>query len=585
MAEERTQRRLAAILAADVVGYSRLMEADETGTLATLKARRKELLEPLIARHQGRLFKVTGDGVLVDFASAVNAVQCAVELQEKFGAANADISEARHIVLRIGVNLGDVMVEGTDLYGDGVNIAVRLEAIAEPGGIIVSGTAYDHLKNKLKVGFDDLGAQTLKNIAEPVRAYRVAGTPAVAASAPKPISDRPSIAVLPFQNLSDDAAQEYFADGMVEDIITALSRFRNLFVIARNSSFIYKGRPAGVKQVGRELGVRYVLEGSVRRAGDRLRIAGQLIDASTGANLWADRFDGALAEVFELQDQVAASVVGAIMPRVEEAEIERARHKPTDNLDAYDYYLRGLSIANRITREANDEALRLFSKSIELDPDFVVAHARAAFCYVYRKVNGWMIDRTLEVAEASRLARRAIDLGRDDAVALSYGGFVIGYVVGDLDDASAFVERALVLNSNLAAAWGFSGWIKACLGDPDTAIKHAALAMRLSPLDPRTFAWQYYTALAHFCAGRYDEAAVWAERALRDQPNIAPPMRIAAASHAQAGRLAEARRIMERLCQLDPTLRLSNVGDLLAFRRREDHTKYVDGLRKAGLPE
>jgi tetratricopeptide (TPR) repeat protein len=316
--------------------------------------------------------------------------------------------------------------------------------------------------------------------------------------------------------------------------------------------------------------VRYVLEGSMRRAGDRLRIAGQLIDAATGATLWADRFDGALAEIFELQDQVAASVVGAIIPRVEEAEIERARRKPTDNLDAYDYYLRGLSIANRITREANDEALRLFSKSIDRDPDFALAHARAAFCYVYRKVNGWMIDQALEVTEAGRLARRAIDLGRDDAVALSYGGFVLGYVVGDLDDAASFVERALILNSNLAAAWGFSGWIKACLGEPDTSIKHTALAMRLSPLDPRMFAWQYYTALAHFCASRYDEAAGWAERALRDQPNVAPPMRIEAASHALAGRLAEAGRIMERLRQLDPALRLSKLGHLLVFRRRED---------------
>jgi tetratricopeptide (TPR) repeat protein len=366
-----------------------------------------------------------------------------------------------------------------------------------------------------------------------------------------------------------------------------LSRFRNLFVIARNSSFTYKGRATDVKQVGRELGVRYVLGGSVRRAGDHLRIAGQLVDASTGANLWADRFDGVLAEVFELQDQVAASVVGAIMPRVEEAEIERARSKPTDNLDAYDHYLRGLAVLNRITtRETINEALRLFNESIECDPDFALAHARAASCYVPRRTNHWMIDRTQEVAEASRLARRAVDLGRDDAVALSYSGFVLGYVVGDLDDGSAFVERALVLNSNLAAAWGFSGWMKACLGDPDSAIKHAALAMRLSPLDSRMFTWQYYTALAHLCTGRYDEAAAWAERALRDQPDMTPAMRTMAASHALAGRLAEAQQIMGRLRQLDPTLRISNLGELLPpFRRAEDRTRIVDGLRKAGLPK
>src|SRR5262249_19372787 len=307
---------------------------------------------------------------------------------------------------------------------------------------------------------------------------------------------------------------------------------------------------------------------------------------STGANIWADRFDGVLAEVFELQDQVAASVVGAIIPRVEEAEIERARRKPTDSLDAYDHYLRGLAIANRITREASDEALRLFAKSIERDPDFALAHARASFCYVYRKVNRWMIDRKQEVAEAGRLARRAVDIGRDDAVALSYGGFVLGSVVGDLDDGSAFVERALVLNLNLAAAWGFSGWMKLCFGEPDTAIKHAALAMRLSPLDPRIFAWQYYTSLAHLFVGRYDEAAGWAERAIRNEPNMSGAMRAGAASHALAGRLAEARQIMERLRQLDPALRVSNLGELLPpFRRAEDRARIVDGLRKSGLPE
>ena len=329
-----------------------------------------------------------------------------------------------------------------------------------------------------------------------------------------PLPDKPSIAVLPFQNMSGDPEQEYFADGMVEDIITALSRFRNLFVIARNSSFTYKGRAVDVKQVGRELGVRYVLEGSVRKAGDRLRITGQLIDASTGATLWADRFDGALAEIFDLQDQVTASVVGAIAPRVEEAEIERAKRKPTESLDAYDYYLRALAVVHRMTREANDEALRLFYKAIERDPEFALAYARAAHCYVFRKANGWMVDRAQEIAEAARLARRAVELGRDDAVALSYGGHTLGYVVGDLDDGAAFVDRALVLNSNLAAAWGLSGWMKICFGEPDTAIKHAALAMRLSPLDPRLFVWQFYTALAHLCAGRYDDAALWAERSV-----------------------------------------------------------------------
>jgi tetratricopeptide (TPR) repeat protein len=365
-----------------------------------------------------------------------------------------------------------------------------------------------------------------------------------------------------------------------------LSRFRGLFVIARNSSFTYRGRAVDVKQVGRELGVRYVLEGSVRRGGDRLRITGQLINASTGAHLWADRFDGRLAEVFDLQDQVAMSVVGAIARRLEEAEIERAKRKPTDDLDAYDYYLRGLAIANHMTREANDEALQLFDQAIRRDPDFALAHARAAYCYVHRKAGNWMVDRAVEVATAARLARRAIEIGRDDAVALSFGGHVLGYVVGDLDDGAAFVDRALVLNSNLATAWGSSGWMKICFGEPDVAIDHEARAMRLSPLDPRSFTWQFMTALAHYCAGRYPEAISWAESSLRDQPNFASAMRILAASLALEGRLAEALKATARLRTAYPALRASKLGDVMPpFRRPEDRAKYVEGLRQAGLPE
>src|SRR5262245_1220032 len=366
MAEERIQRRLAAILAADVVGYSRLVEQDEAGTLATLKARRKQILEPLVAKHQGRVFKVAGDGVLVEFASAVNAVQCAIDLQQEMAAANDGQREDRQIILRIGVNLGDVIVEGSDLCGDGVNIAARLEAVAEPGGILVSAPAFDFVRNKVKVGFGDLGAQTLKNITEPVRAYRVTGTPAVAVAAPKAVSDKPSIAVLPFANMSGDPEQEYFSDGIVEEIITALSRMRSLFVVARNSSFYYKGRPINVRQVGRELGVRYVLEGSVRKAANRLRISGQLIDAETGAHLWADRFDGDMEDIFDLQDQVTAKVVGAIAPKLDEAEIERIRSKPTENFDAYDHFLRGMAGLHRWSREGNDEALAHFYRALEL---------------------------------------------------------------------------------------------------------------------------------------------------------------------------------------------------------------------------
>lgn len=400
--------------------------------------------------------------------------------------------------------------------------------------------------------------------------------------------DRPSVAVLPFQNLSGGTEQEYFADGMVEDIIIALAHFRHLYVIARNSSFTYKGQAVDIKQVGRELDVRYVVEGSVRRMGDRLRIAGQLIDTSTGAHLWADRFDGTLADVFDLQDQIASSIVGAITPKLEEAEIERAKRKPTESLDAYDYYLRGLAAFDRTitNRSAIDDALRLFMKAIGRDPEFATAHARAARCYATRKSNGWMVDRSEETAEATRLARRAVELGWDDAVALSYSGYVLGYVGGDLDSSAACIDRALVLNPNLAAALGVSSWVKACLGEPDKAIEHAALAMRLSPLDPRLFAWQFNTGLAHFCAGRYDDAVAWARKSLRHQPNYPSAMRVVAAGHALAGRLAEAQEMVARVCEFDPALRLSNLADILPpFRRPDDRDRYIEALRKAGLPE
>jgi TolB-like protein len=587
MAEERAQRRLAAILAADVVGYGRLMEQDEAGTFARLRAHRIELFEPAINTHHGRIFKLMGDGLLAEFGSVVDAVECASAMQQGMAERNSGLDPDDRIDLRIGINLGDVIVEGEDRHGEGVNISARLQTLADPGGILVSGSAYDQVWKKITAGFDDLGAQNLKNIAEPVRVYRLTTATRTLASRPSlALPDKPSIAVLPFENMSGDPEQEYFASGVVEEIITALSRFRGLFVIARNSSFTYKGRTVDVKQVGRELGVRYVLEGSVRKAADRLRITGQLVDASSGANLWADHFDGALVDVFDLQDQVATSVVGAVAPRLAEAEIERTKRKPSENLDAYDHYLRGLAVADRMTKEANDNALQHFYAAVERDPDFVLACARAALCYSHRKANGWMVDRSQEVAEAARLARRAVEVGRDDAVALSYGGDALAYVVGDLDDGAAFVDRALGLNPNLAAAWGFSSWMKVCFGEPDAAIKHAARAMRLSPVDSSTYEWQSNTALAHFCAGRYDDAASWAEGALREQPNYAYALRVAAAGHALAGRLTEARKAMARLRQAHPELRLSTLADVMSpLRRPEDRAKWVDGLRKAGLPE
>src|SRR5262245_1202216 len=401
------------------------------------------------------------------------------------------------------------------------------------------------------------------------------------------LPDRPSIAVLPFQNISDDPGQDYFADGIVDDIITALCHIRWLFVIARNSSFTYKGRAVDVKQVGRELGVRYVLEGGVRKAAQRVRITAQLIDASTGAHLWADHFDGGIENIFDLQDQVAANVVGAVSPELEYAEIERAKRKPTESLDAYDYFLRGLASAHRVTRDATDEALTLFSRAIELDPDFAAPCGPAAFCYVVRKLNGWMTAPPQEVAEAARLARRAAKVGKNDAVALAFAGLALGYVVGDLEGAVALVDRALVLNANLATAWYASGTVRAFRGgEPDVAVEHLQRAMRLSPRDPFMFTMQGVTAFAHFFAGRYDEASSWAEKAFWERPDVGRTLRITAASHALAGRMEEAHKAIDRALELDPHMRVSNLGDRIGFfRRAEDRAKYVDALRKAGLPE
>ena len=586
MAEARAQRRLSAILAGDIAGYSRLMGADEEGTLATLKAHRGEFLDPTIAQHRGRIVKTTGDGILLEFPSAVDAVRCALDVQRGMAKRNAAAQRDQRIEFRIGVNVGDIIIEGDDIFGDGVNIAARLEGMAEPGGIAISDDTYRQVRDKLDVNFDDTGEQTLKNITRPVRVYRVRLEAAAKTLSPAPtLPDKPSIAVLPFQNMSGDPEQEYFADGVVEDIITALSRIRWLFVIARNSSFTYKGRAVDVKQVGRELGVRYVLEGSVRRAANRVRVTGQLIDVSTGAHLWGDRFEGALEDIFDLQDQVTASVIGAIAPQLEHAEIERAKRKPTDSLDAYDYFLRGMASYYGRTREAINEALPLFYKAIELDTNFASAYGMAAWCYAWRKINGWMTDRTQEIAETARLARRAAELGPDDAVALSRGAQALGYVVGDLDAATTFVDRALAINPNLAGAWYASGWVRVFLGESDVAIKHFAQAMRLSPLDPHSIGMQAGTAFAHFMAGRFDEASLWAGKAMWEHTNYLTTLVIAAASNALAGRPAEAQKALVRLRELDPTLRVSNVKDWGAFQRPEDLAKLEEGLRKAGLPE
>jgi TolB-like protein/tetratricopeptide (TPR) repeat protein len=402
-----------------------------------------------------------------------------------------------------------------------------------------------------------------------------------------PLPDIPSIAVLPFTNLSSNPEQEYFADGMVDDIITALSRFKALFVIARNSSFTYKGRAVDVKQVGRELGVRYVLEGSVRKAANRVRITGQLVDTTTGAHLWADRFDGGLGDIFDLQDKVTESVVGAIAPAVEKAEIERAKRRPTESLDAYALYLRGLARFYQLaSRQANDEALRLFNSAIELDPDFASAYARATSCYVIAKINGWISITPDEIAEVTRLAQRAVELGKDDAIALTASGWALAHVVRDLEVGAALIDRALVLNSNSAEAWFWGGWVKNWLGEPEPALERFARAMRLNPLNERVIAMRAGTAHAHFLLGRYDEAASWAATALQDRPDYQTGLRIAAASNAMAGRPEQAQKAVARLRQLNPALRVSTLKNALGpYRRAEDLSRLEEGLRRAGLPE
>jgi adenylate cyclase len=582
-----TNRKLAAVFAADIAGYSALMSANEEETVRRLKAVQAAVL-PILEAHGGRVIDLAGDGILAEFGSAVRAVESAIAAQRCMGALNGP-SEPR-MQFRIGINIGDVIHDDQRLYGDGINIAARLETIAEPGGICISQKVHEEVFGKIDCAFRDIGDQHLKNISKPVRAFSLSpgliasGADAAIRDAPLSVSDKPSIVVLPFQNMSGDPEQEYFADGMVEEITTALSRFRQLFVIARNSSFTYKGRAIDVKQVGRELGVRYALEGSVRKSGSRVRITGQLIDATSGMHLWADRFDGSIDDVFDLQDQVTASVVAAIAPRLEQTEIERAKRKPTENLDAYDHYLRGVASAIAYTREGDNEALRLFYRAIEIDPNFAVAYGSAAWIFVNRKTNGWMTDRPREIAEAVRLARRAVELGGDDAAALAWGGFALAYVGYELDDGIAFLDRALALNANLAAAWYVSGWLSVYSGATEEAVERFARAMRLSPVDPLIFRMHAGTAYAHFFAGRYEEASAWAEKAVRARPTWLTAVRGAAATHALAGRLDEARKLMARMRELDPALRISNLKELLPLRREEDFARWADALRIAGLP-
>jgi TolB-like protein/class 3 adenylate cyclase/Tfp pilus assembly protein PilF len=589
LTDNRVERRLAAVLAADVAGYSRLMGADEEDTLARLKAVRKSLVDPAITAHRGRIVKTTGDGMLVEFASAVDAARAAVEVQRSMAEQNVAVRQDQRIEFRIGIHVGDIIIDDNDIFGDGVNIAARLEGIAEPGGICISDDAQRQIRGKVDIAFEDMGPQNLKNIAEPMRAWRTqlgdstASTIQLGSSTLRPqalpLPDKPSIAVLPFQNMSGDPEQEYFADGMVEEITTALSRFHWLFVIARTSTFTYKNRTVDVKQVSRELGVRYVLEGSVRKAGNRVRITGQLIDAASGAHLWADRFEGSLENIFELQDQVASGVVGAIDPKLLEAEMARVKRKPPANLDAYDCFLRASALVYQWTNEGNEEALRLFYKAIELDPDYAQAYAFATWCYCWRSAAGLNAE---ERREAVRLAREAVRLGKDDAFSLSWAGVSLAALAGELKEGAALIDRAIVLNPNHARSWNLSGWVRIWLNQPEIAIEHLARAMRLSPLDFAFHAMETATAVAHLRADRYDEASLWAEKALRDQPNSADAAQALATSSALAGDLEKAKGAMKRVLEIAPGRRISTAIELTSPERK---ALIADALRKAGMPE
>jgi adenylate cyclase len=566
------------------------MGADEEGTHVQLQGHMHSLVDPKIAQHSGRVVKNTGDGVLAEFGSVVDAVRCAVEIQHGMVSRNVDLPKDKRIDFRIGINVGDVIIDRSDIFGDGVNVAVRLEGIAEPGGICVSSRVQEDVRGKVDICFEDAGEQQLKNIAQPVRVYfvRVAGSEIAFPRAAMPSLtslNKPSIAVLPFDNLSDDPQQEYLADGIVEELITELSRMRWLSVIARDSSFALKGRPVDAKRLGRELGAHYLLKGGVRKATGRVRINAQLLDANTGLYLWADRFEGDAGDLFQLQDQVARNVLGEISPRLKQAESERAKRKRTENLDAYDHYLRGMASVRLRTRQATDEAMGYFYRAIALDPDFALAWAVAAWCYSRRKARHWVVDRTHDIAETSRLAWQAVALGKDDADTLSMAGHALNFVVGELDAGTHLIERALALNPNMAATWHFSGWAQVWLGKPDLAIAHLLRAMHLSPLDLFMDSMQAATADAHFFADRYGEAALWANRVLREYPDSHMALRIAIVSNALGGSMDAAKKASNLLLQLDPSFRICQLREVLGPLQPDAIGKYEEGLRKAGLPE
>jgi adenylate cyclase len=581
-------RRLAAILAADVAGYSRLMGADEEGTLERLKALRRELVDPQIAEHRGRIVKTTGDGLLVEFASVVDAVRCAVAVQQAMPARNTSVAADSRIELRIGVNLGDVIVEGDDLYGDGVNIAARIEALADAGGVFVSNTVHDHVRDRLPFAFDDLGEQQVKNITRPVRVYRVrdvgaADEIASVAQPMLPLPDKPSVAVLPFTNMSGDPEQEFFADGIAEDVIIALSRYPSLFVIARNSSFTYKGRAVDVKQVGRELGVRYVLEGSLRKAGSRIRVTAQLVETETGKDVWAERYDRDLAHIFEVQDDIAQAVTVAAAPAIADAELHRAMRKPPDSLDAWAAYQRGLWHLSKASIEDNALAQKFFQQAIDLDPSFAGGYKGLAGAQgTATNFQGRGLLESLSSIEA--LARQAVALDSADSEARSWLAYALRRR-GDHEGARAEAEQALAATPNLASAHHEMAETLIFSGRPKEGLAALERSMRLDPHYPRSAARLNQIALGLYFSREYEAVIEAANRAIRSHPDFPLPYRWLAAAFGQLGRTREAKEALEKAIAIAPGSFDMYVRGRVPWMRPEDHAHMLEGLRKAGWSE
>jgi TolB-like protein len=580
------ERRLAAILAADVVGYSRLIGADEEGTLARLTALRDEIIDPKVAEHNGRVVKLMGDGMLVEFASVVDAVRAATEAQRSIAEHNAGLPEEKRLVFRIGINLGDVVIDGHDIQGDGVNVAARLEGLAEAGGICISASVHDLVRDRLDLAFEDMGEQEVKNIARPIRVWRwfeaaTAGAK-VTASEPLPLPDKPSIAVLSFQNMSGDAEQDYFADGMVEDIITGLARIKWLLVTARNSSFAYKGKPVDIKQVGRELGVRYVLEGSVRKASNHVRITGQLIEAETGGHVWAERYDRTLDDVFALQDELTMSVVAAIEPSLRQAEIERVKRKRPDNLDAYDLVLRAIPSVYPAMPDGAAKALPILEDALKLEPDYAQAHGFAAWSHeiLFARGGGNEENRL----GAIRHAHAAIAHGRDDAIALSLGGLAMGVIAHDRDAARQAFEAALALSSSCALAYNLGSVVMALAGDADRGIEWGERALRLSPFDPMNYAPWFSITLGRLQRAEYEAAAEAAHKTFQANPYWSSAHFLLAATHAKLGQLDAAKSAAARVLELQPDFTIS--GTCAAFDIHSSiATPLSEALSLAGLPD